>query len=439
MKETPRYIVSAFLFALLSFAGSGLEKGFCQTENNPPLITDVRVSDRPGDNQVDLYIDVMDPDSDYVRIVVQVFVKFDDTFYRFRSPRFSNPSLSGDLEPVKTPAEDLHVIWDYGLDIPIGHMEYFFKIRVDDTAPVEGVEVFIPGGEFIMGSTRSQGLDDERPRHTVYLDDYYIEKWPVTNRDFLKFFNSVGNHMEGGVSWYNFNDPNAAIETPPDRDDINTPFWIKSGMELMPVTEVSWYGARAYAEWKGKRLPTEAEWEKAARGGLFLDGDIVQSLPNPDPDRLYPWGSEIDITGTYGAVGGTPKIWNPVANFWNSRDPWDNGLTPVGFYADVPLEMERNQLLFIYTPLPNRSPYGIYDMVGNAWEWVNDWYQGNYYIESPDKNPPGPLSGTEKVIRGGSWKDEKSNLRLSKRSYLPPYYSEDFVGFRLARSAKNKK
>jgi hypothetical protein len=159
-------------------------------------------------------------------------------------------------------------------------------------------------------------------------------------------------------------------------------------------------------------------------------------VPNPNPDRHYPWGDTLNIQSAFMEINGRPQYWNPIANYLFSQDPWEVGPTPVGFYADSPVEKVIDDVLYTFFPLPNRSPHDIFDLCGNVWEWVGDWYQEDYYAEAPYKNPFGPDMGTAKVIRGGSWKDEMNNLRNSKRSFIPPNYTEDFVGFRLARSRK---
>jgi formylglycine-generating enzyme required for sulfatase activity len=230
----------------------------------------------------------------------------------------------------------------------------------------DGAEmVLIPAGEFLMGSPEGEGNSDEHPQHTVYLDAFYIDKYEVTNAQYKKFVGATGHR----IPYFN-----ADWAKPYNWQNGTYP----SGKGNHPVVFVSWDDAEAYCEWAGKRLPTEAEWEKAARGRL--------------EGKKYPWGDE-----------------NPSgrANY-NST-----GIDAVGSYA------------------PNG--YGIYDMTGNVWEWVADWYSENYYRVSPKNNPKGPDSGTRRVHRGGSWGSGGSGLRAALRNWGTPDVRLGNFGFRCAQ------
>ena len=235
-------------------------------------------------------------------------------------------------------------------------------------------QVYVPAGEFEMGS--EDGDSDEQPIHTVYLDAFWIDQTEVTNAMFATFLNDQGNQNEGGMTWLDAGDEDVLIKQ-------NGSEWQPvSGYGDHPVIEVSWYGAQAYCEWAGRRLPTEAEWEKGARG---TDG------------RTYPWGEGIDcsLAQYLGCSGET---------------------VPVGSKPD------------------GASPYSALDMAGNVWEWVADWYDSDYYGNSPSNNPEGPASGGSRVLRGGSWLDDDGSVRSANRLRDTPDDSRLNLGFRCARS-----
>jgi formylglycine-generating enzyme required for sulfatase activity len=223
--------------------------------------------------------------------------------------------------------------------------------------PTDGmVMVAVPAGEFTMGSEVGEG--DEDPVHQVYLDAFWIDKTEVTNAQYRECW-AAGKCQVSEVA---------------DNADFNG--------DAQPVVGLSWHDAKAYCGWAGARLPTEAEWEKAARG---IDG------------RIYPWGNEWDAE----------KV--------NSREgPY--GTTVVGSYPE------------------GVSPYGALDMAGNVWEWVADWYGSNYYANSPERNPTGPGSGQYRVRRGGSWYDDWSGVRCANRYWYDPGNRNNYLGFRCARS-----
>jgi formylglycine-generating enzyme required for sulfatase activity len=247
-----------------------------------------------------------------------------------------------------------------------------------------GDMVTIPAGEFQMGCDDTNPNEDcnsdEQPLHTVYLDAYAIDKYEVTNTQYAEFLNTEGNQEEGSDTWLDADSSSVRIH------ESGGVWQADADYEDHPVIEVTWYGARAYCQWQGKRLPTEAEWEKAARGS--------------SDTRMYPWGDQaVDCTlANYGGcVGDTTQV----------------GSYPTG-----------------------ASPYGALDMTGNVWEWVNDWYDGGYYGISPYNNPPGPDSGDYRVLRGGGWTDNWDNVRMADRGYTNPNSSGHyFGGFRCAGGA----
>jgi len=220
----------------------------------------------------------------------------------------------------------------------------------------------VPAGEFTMGSLT--GDADERPVHHVYLDAFYMDKHQTSVGKYGTFLEATSH------------------EAPEDWDVMNKPVHQKR-----PVINVHWADADAYCKWAGKRLPTEAEWEKAARG---TDG------------RIYPWGNELP----------TDFHANMKKEIWNNHVV----LTPVGLFEG------------------GKSPYGIYDMAGNVWEWVNDWYDQDYYKTGSLRNPTGPSTGNYRVIRGGSWGSSPKDLRSADRESRLPSFGGLGTGFRCAKT-----
>jgi formylglycine-generating enzyme required for sulfatase activity len=225
--------------------------------------------------------------------------------------------------------------------------------------------VLVPAGEFTMGS---EGWDaDEKPVHRVYLDAFYMDQYEVTTGRYAKFMRETGRAQP--AQWKDVN---------PATDGER------------PVVGVTWHDADAYCRHYGKRLPTEAEWEKAARGS---DG------------RRFPWGHE--------------EPTHLQANF---------GATWAGYET----------LMKVGNLEAGKSPYGIYDLAGNAWEWVADWYDMNYYKNSPGRNPTGPTRGGSKVLRGGSWYNMLYDLRSTNRSYFVPTSRFFDLSFRCAQDSQQQ-
>ena len=244
------------------------------------------------------------------------------------------------------------------------------KINPKDGAAM----VLIPAGSFLMGTSEAQlatmlkahpaykreRYTHEMPQHPVYLDAYYLYKNDVTVAEYRTFCTATGRKMPAAPDWG----------------------WI----DTHPMVNVSWTDAKAYSDWAGVVLPTEAQWEKAARG---TDG------------RVYPWGNDWDAAKCSNSVGAThPGKTSPVGAF------------PAG-----------------------ASPYGCLDMAGNVWQWCADWYGADYYTTSPAKNPTGPSTGTGRVLRGGSWMYDIGlaciYFRGADRDYNNPlgYWDSD-LGFR---------
>ena len=234
---------------------------------------------------------------------------------------------------------------------PQGHQEYW---RVRDAATL----VKIPAGEFLMGSPEGQGEPHERPQHRVYVSDFLIDKTEVTWRQFRKFADVTGSPL-----------PPAPVSGTPDH---------------YPASFILWEEAKRYCEWVGGRLPTEAQWEKAARG---TDG------------RNYPWGAEWDARRCNSISGG----------------------------------LHRPESVGSYTGCV--SPYGVLDMAGSMWEWCADWYGESYYAQSSPRDPSGPASGDRRVMRGGAWMTQPLWLRTAYRRMASPTSRNLDHGFRCAQDA----
>ncbi len=227
--------------------------------------------------------------------------------------------------------------------------------------------VLVPGGSFLMGS--AYGALDEAPEHFVTLDTYYIDQYEVTNARYAEC-------VTAGVCA-----PPTLIESTTHPNYYDNPEFAN-----YPVIQVTWPMAQAYCERRGARLPTEAEWEKAARGS---DG------------RPFPWGEE------------EPDC--SFANFWGGGPNCVGDVSEVGLYEK------------------GVSPFGLFDMAGNVWEWVLDWYGEGYYADSPEANPRGPSTGQHRALRGGSWSGEIMSIRTTTRGRNLPNKSYNYVGFRCVR------
>ena len=252
------------------------------------------------------------------------------------------------------------------------------RIKADTMVPVKG-------GTFVRGSTEDDtNYGDERPQREIYLDEFMIGKYPVTNEEFLQFVDDGGYDKTAlwskeGWQWRE------------EGKISKSAYWHdrKWNGPNFPVVGVSWYEAEAYTAWLSKitgyryRLPTEAEWEKAARGTRGL---------------TYPWGKDFD------------------KNLCNSYESGLRLTTPVGLFPK------------------GKSPYGCCDMAGNVWEWCSDWYGGNYYANSPDRNPQGPSNGSIRVVRGGGWGRPAGICRSAYRAYRVPGSRRFNLVFRLVRS-----
>lgn len=265
--------------------------------------------------------------------------------------------------------------------------------------------VLIPAGKFLLGASANDELaeDDELPQVEIYLDAYWIDRTEVTVAQFQEFVSDTGyvTDAERGCCGGQFGRTGGVVFAP-DPQHIGSSTWrlpLGSGTEpaspRQPVVMVSWNDASAYCAWAGRRLPTEAEWEKAARGPLA---------------QLYPWGNQFDGT----RLNFCDR--NCTAT-WLARD--DDAYVrqaPAGAF------------------LSGASPYDVLDMAGNVWEWVNDYYDFRGYFRVPTANPPGPDEGETHVLRGGSWLDTAAHTRTTVRAHNLPDARNNVSGFRCAAS-----
>lgn len=268
--------------------------------------------------------------------------------------------------------------------------------------PDTSAMILLKGGTFTMGSDDSE-YPYEKPEHRVTLDPFYLDKHEVTNRQYAEFAEAAGHVTESEeLGWSGIFDPRSNGWTKGDGADWRHPHGPGSSHEEMPdfpVVHVSWEDAAAYCDWRGARLPTEAEFEFAARGG--------------HEGAKYAWGDSLTPDGKH------------LANLWQGTFP-QNDRTLDGFGSHAPVMQ--------YPP----NDYGFHDLTGNVWEWVADWYAPDYYARSPERNPQGPRTGTQKVQRGGSWLCSENycqGYRLAARMMTDPDSGLNNLGFRCAGDA----
>ncbi|GAB3017170.1 formylglycine-generating enzyme family protein [Niabella terrae] len=310
--------------------------------------------------------------------------------------------------------------------------------------------MYIPGGRFEMGGDNKQASKDEYPKHAVQLDPYYMDITEVTNAQFRAFVDATGyiTTAEQKPDWETLKKelppgtpkPSEDMlvaaslvfkssDRPVDLNDYSQWWsWVAGanwrhpqgpgssieGKDHYPVVQVSWNDAQAYCQWAGKRLPTEAEWEFAARGGLI--------------DNIYPWGNEHVNAG------------QPKANSWEGKFPYLNEKKD-GYVTAAPVQS--------FAP----NGYGLYDMAGNVWEWCSDWYHADYYKQQEGKlsvNPQGPTSSYDpqepsakkRSLRGGSFLCNDaycSGYRVARRMKSTPDTGLEHTGFRCVKDIKTVK
>ena len=290
---------------------------------------------------------------------------------------------SGTYSLIQTTASDVNFYSDTGLSAgatyyyrvyaynSVGNSSYSNEVTTI-THPPRGSMASIPAGCFFMGDALGEGFPDERPVHTVCLSAFQMDIYKVTNAQYQDCVDAGGCTAPENIS-----------------SAAHSSYFGNSTFNNFPVIWVSWPQANTYCVWAGGRLPTEAEWEYSARGGLSV--------------QRYPWGNTAPVCTPLAIDGAQTWACSP------------NDTIQVGSFA--------------------ANGYGLYDMAGNVWEWVNDYYDSEYYSTSPTQDPPGPFSGFYRVFRGGSWLSwNPTDLRVANRDHqLPPSSQLGFLGFRCAK------
>lgn len=274
-------------------------------------------------------------------------------------PAITKPPPANGRDSVPGASKEAGAVPKGNQPVLVAQQEELAALAQRGITPPNGM-VLIPAGEFLMGS--ENGPQDERPAHRTALGSFWIDKYELTNAEYRQC-------VQSGV-----------CSPPKDRTAFDEP-----AKATHPVTSVTWKQAHQYCQWRGRRLPTEAEWEKAARG---IDG------------RRYPWGNDEEIIKT-----------------WMKDHPaktGNNGTVAVGSFSDA------------------ASPYGVFDLVGSVWEWVKDRYAEDYYSVAPFQDPQGPLSGAFRVLRGGPMSQTPLELRASYRGWDEMTYWGPTLGFRCA-------
>jgi formylglycine-generating enzyme required for sulfatase activity len=342
--------------------------------NVAPVVSNVQVQQQHGGAKVTISYNVVDADSALLTIMVLVSSDGGNTF---TTPA---QTCTGDIGWGVVPGGGKQIIWDAMADMPnvLGENYQAMVFASDGILGEDGAEMLlIPAGGFPMGNPPGVGNLKEQPRHIVFLDAFYIDKYEVTNAQYNKFWLADGGDSSSHrpinyrTSYYMVEWPDI-VKTKPDN----------------PVVGITWFDAEAYAKWAGKHLPTEAEWEKAARG---------------TDARIWPWGNEFNLN-----IDGVTVH----ANTWDGRDGYDNRPSPVTKYPT------------------GVSSFGVYGMAGNVWEWCADWFDTDFYISSPKENPTGPETGTSRAIRGGSWYNSEGLARGAFRMGNPPDERWYSLGFR---------
>ena len=306
-----------------------------------------------------------------------IILLYSDDFKNYTSAEMVN----GDIGNQIFLGTDKIIIWQAEKELGFFPEDIGFSIKASYSTTNHDDMFFVKGGTFIMGTDKDDQKNNDA--HKVTIDDFYIGKYEITNQQYCVFLNEKSNQVENGSPWISTFRNSCRISFSDGK------FYPKPGFETNPVTEITWYGANAYCEWAGGRLPTEAEWEYAATGGnTVADTNFFK-------------------------YAGSDTI-NKVA--WHVRNS-NRRTHPVG-------EKEPNQI-------------GLFDMSGNAREWCLDWFSGHYYKNSPTDNPINNQKTKYRVIRGGSWDNSEFACRIKIRTKVFPHMSDTYTGFRLCIPTKN--
>ena len=372
------HIIIIGLFMITSIVSSP------RAQNQPPVVSNVHAEQRTGTKFVDISYTLADEDSDTFFVAIQVS--------RDGGGEFDVPvkSLSGDVGYGVTKGEKA-VVWNAGTDFPEEFGDNFQVKVIASDAPI-GKMLPIAGGTFTMGSDNS--LVQFKPAHSVTLSPYYMSATEITNIQYKLFCDATNrDYPVDPVSNYFTDYPDYPVVNVTWYDAVEYCNWLSIQSGLTPCYNTSNWSCN-FAN-NGFRLPTEAQWERAARGGLSgMD---------------YPWGNDLrsDSVNYQGYDGALDTL---MANFDTGRGPM-----PVASF--------------------DSTGFGIYDIAGNVSEWCNDWYNSEYYYMSPAVDPPGPDSGSDKVKRGGDWHNSHEYLRCFHRDSKNPGSTIRTyeIGFRIVR------